>query len=86
MGYPPSMRGVVVPALAAVLRKHPGLALSAEEAVVRRVERRLADGKLDVGLALRARALYRTWMRSPSSTAGSRSSWRGDIRWRERSP
>lgn len=51
VGYPPSMRGVVVPALAAVLRKHPGLALSAEEAVVRRVERRLADGKLDVGLA-----------------------------------
>jgi len=38
-------------ALAAVLRKHPGLALSAEEGVVRRVERRLADGKLDVGLA-----------------------------------
>lgn len=51
VGYPPSMRGVVVPALAAVLRRHPGLALSAEEAVVRRVERRLADGKLDVGLA-----------------------------------
>jgi adenine-specific DNA-methyltransferase len=37
-------------ALAAVLRKHPRLALSAEEAVVRRLERRLADGKLDVGL------------------------------------
>ncbi|QRK10423.1 LysR family transcriptional regulator [Archangium violaceum] len=51
VGYPPSMRGVVVPALAAVLRRHPGLALSAEEAIVRRVERRLADGKLDVGLA-----------------------------------
>lgn len=51
VGYPPSMRGVVVPALAAVLRRHPGLALSAEEAVVRRVERRLADGKLDVGMA-----------------------------------
>ncbi|MCP3102384.1 LysR substrate-binding domain-containing protein [Myxococcus sp. K15C18031901] len=50
VGYPPSMRGVVVPALAAVLRRHPGLALSAEEAVVRRVERRLADGRLDVGL------------------------------------
>ena len=50
VGYPPSMRGVVVPALAAVLRKHPGLALSAEEAVVRRLERRLADGRLDVGL------------------------------------
>jgi LysR family cyn operon transcriptional activator len=50
VGYPPSMRGVVVPALAAVLRRHPGLALSAEEALVRRVERRLADGKLDVGL------------------------------------
>jgi LysR family transcriptional regulator, cyn operon transcriptional activator len=33
-----------------VLRRHPGLALSAEEALVRRVERRLADGKLDVGL------------------------------------
>jgi LysR family cyn operon transcriptional activator len=51
VGYPPSMRGVVVPALAAVLRRHPRLALSAEEALVRRVERRLADGKLDVGLA-----------------------------------
>jgi LysR family cyn operon transcriptional activator len=50
VGYPPSMRGVVVPALAAVLRRHPGLALSAEEAVVRRLERRLADGKLEVGL------------------------------------
>jgi LysR family cyn operon transcriptional activator len=50
VGYPPSMRGIVVPALAAVLRRHPGLALSAEEAVVRRLERRLADGKLDVGL------------------------------------
>lgn len=50
VGYPPSMRGIVVPALAAVLRKHPGLALSAEEAVVRRLERRLADGRLDVGL------------------------------------
>jgi LysR family cyn operon transcriptional activator len=50
VGYPPSMRGIVVPALAAVLRKHPGLALSAEEAVVRRVERRLTDGKLEVGL------------------------------------
>lgn len=51
VGYPPSMRGVVVPALAAVLRRHPGLTLSAEEAIVRRVERRMADGKLDVGLA-----------------------------------
>lgn len=50
VGYPPSMRGLVVPALAAVLRRHPGLVLSAEEAVVRRLERRLADGKLDVGL------------------------------------
>ena len=50
VGYPPSMRGVVVPALAAVLRKHPGLALGAEEAVVRRLERRLAAGKLDVAL------------------------------------
>ncbi|CAM4453071.1 LysR substrate-binding domain-containing protein [Myxococcus xanthus] len=50
VGYPPSMRGVVLPALAAVLRRHSGLVLSAEEAVVRRVERRLADGRLDVGL------------------------------------
>ncbi|MBZ4412425.1 LysR family transcriptional regulator [Myxococcus sp. XM-1-1-1] len=50
VGYPPSMRGLVVPALAAVLRRHPGLALSAEELVVRRMERRLSDGKLDVGL------------------------------------
>ena len=76
VGYPPSMRGVVVPALAAVLRKHPGLALSAEEAVVRRVERRLADGKLDVGLGYAPARLHRTSMRSPSSTAGSRSSSR----------
>ncbi|MCY1041885.1 LysR substrate-binding domain-containing protein [Corallococcus sp. bb12-1] len=50
VGYPPSMRGIVVPALTAVLRRHPGLALSAEEAVVRRLEQRLADGRLDVGL------------------------------------
>lgn len=51
VGYPPSMRGVVVPALAAVLRRHPGLTLSAEEAVVRRLERRLEAGKLEVALA-----------------------------------
>ena len=50
VGYPPSMRGLVVPALAAVLRRHPGLALSAQEAVVRKLERQLADGRLDVGL------------------------------------
>ncbi|XXF75690.1 LysR substrate-binding domain-containing protein [Myxococcaceae bacterium GXIMD 01537] len=51
VGYPPSMRGVVVPALAAVLRRHPGLTLSAEEAIVRRLERRLENGKLEVALA-----------------------------------
>ncbi|MFP2896500.1 LysR substrate-binding domain-containing protein, partial [Corallococcus sp. 4LFB] len=50
VGYPPSMRGLVVPALAAVLRRHPGLALSAQEAVVRKLERQLAAGRLDVGL------------------------------------
>jgi LysR family cyn operon transcriptional activator len=51
VGYPPSLRGLAVPAIAAVLRRHPGLTVSAEEGVVRRVERRLADGKIDVGLA-----------------------------------
>jgi LysR family cyn operon transcriptional activator len=50
VGYLPSLRGIVVPAVAAVLRRHPGLTVVAEEGVVRRVERRLADGKLDVGL------------------------------------
>ncbi|WNZ64860.1 LysR family transcriptional regulator [Myxococcus sp. MxC21-1] len=85
VGYPPSMRGVVLPALAAVLRRHPGLVLSAEEAVVRRVERRLADGRLDVGLGYAPRA-HQTWRRSPSSTA----SWRWwsprDIPWRSWRP
>jgi LysR family cyn operon transcriptional activator len=51
VGYPPSLRGLVVPAIAAVLRRHPGLTVAADEGVVRLVERRLADGKLDVGLA-----------------------------------
>lgn len=50
VGYPPSMRGIVVPALAAVLKRHPGLTLSAEEAVVRRLERRMENGKLEVAL------------------------------------
>lgn len=52
VGYLPSLRGLAVPALAAVLRKHPGIRIEAHELVVRRVESRLSDGKLDVGLAL----------------------------------
>lgn len=51
IGYLPSLRALVVPALAAVLRKHPGVQIAAEEAVARRVERRVAEGKLDVGLS-----------------------------------
>jgi LysR family cyn operon transcriptional activator len=52
VGYLPSFRGLAVPALAAVLRKYPGLRIEAHEVVVRRVESRLVDGKIDVGLAL----------------------------------
>lgn len=51
VGYVPSLTtGIVVPALSAVLRKYPGIRIATYEAVTRRVERRLAEGKLDVGL------------------------------------
>ncbi|MFT3764855.1 MAG: LysR substrate-binding domain-containing protein [Minicystis sp.] len=51
IGHIPSLgAGLVVPAAAAVLRKHPGLRIAASEGVTRRVERRLAEGKLDVGV------------------------------------
>ncbi len=52
VGYLPSLRGLVVPALAAVLRKSPGVRVTAREGVVRGIERRVADGKLDIGVAL----------------------------------
>lgn len=53
VGYLPSLgAGLVVPALAAVLRKHPGLRVQAYEGVSRRIERRVAEGKLDVGLGI----------------------------------
>jgi LysR family transcriptional regulator, cyn operon transcriptional activator len=57
VGYPPSLRGLAVPALSAVLTAYPGLRVSAEEAVVSRVERRLSAGKLDVGLGYAPTAL-----------------------------
>ena len=50
-GYMPSLRGLVVPALAAVMRRHPGLRVRTEEAVGARIERRVADGRLDFGVA-----------------------------------
>lgn len=51
VGYQPSMRGLVVPAIARVLRKYPGLVVTAYEGTSRRVEHRVADGALDVGVA-----------------------------------
>lgn len=51
VGYLPSLRGLVVPAVAAVLGRHPGVQAQAEEGVARRVERQVADGKLDVGIS-----------------------------------
>lgn len=44
--------GLVVPALAAVLRKHPGVRVTAYEGRTRRVERLVLDGKVDVGIGL----------------------------------
>lgn len=53
VAYLPSMTaGVVVPAIAAVLRKHPGVRVSAYEGASRRVERLVTEGKADVGLGL----------------------------------
>lgn len=51
VGYPPSARELVVPAVAAVLRRHPGVHVVAEEGIAGRVERRVADGKLDLGVS-----------------------------------
>lgn len=51
VGYLPSLRGLVVPAVLAVLRRHPGLRLRTEEGVGGRIERRVADGRLDLGVA-----------------------------------
>jgi LysR family cyn operon transcriptional activator len=51
IGHVPSLTsGIVVPAVSAVLRKHPGVQIVSEEGLTRRVERRVADGKVDVGL------------------------------------
>ena len=53
VAYLPSMTaGVVVPAVAAVLRKHPGVRVVAHEGASRRVERLVMEGKADVGLGL----------------------------------
>jgi LysR family cyn operon transcriptional activator len=53
IAYFPSMSaGVVAPAIAAVLRKHPGVRVTAYEGVSRRVERLVLEGKADVGLGL----------------------------------
>lgn len=53
VAYLPSMTaGVVVPAVASVLRKHPGVRVVAYEGASRRVERLVMEGKADVGLGL----------------------------------
>lgn len=53
VAYLPSMTaGVVVPAVASVLRRHPGVKVLAYEGVSRRVERLVTEGKADVGLGL----------------------------------
>ena len=51
LGYLPSLRGLVVPALSAVLRRHPGLRVITEEGVGGRIERRVTEGRLDLGIA-----------------------------------
>jgi LysR family cyn operon transcriptional activator len=51
VGYLPSFRALVAPALGALARRHPGVRLRAEEAVAPRVEARVADGRLDLGLS-----------------------------------
>ena len=50
-GYMPSLRGLVVPALASVIARHPGIRVKAEEGVGGRIERRVADGRLELGVA-----------------------------------
>lgn len=50
LGYLPSLRGLVVPALTAVLRRHPKLRVKTEEGVGGRIERRVLEGRLDLGV------------------------------------
>lgn len=52
VAYLPSLRGLVVPSLAAMTKRDPSLRIAAREALVRSVERRVADGSVDVGVAL----------------------------------
>lgn len=53
VAYLPSMTAdVVVPAVASVLRNHPGVKVVAYEGATRRVERLVLEGKADVGLGL----------------------------------
>ena len=52
VAYLPSLRGLVVPSLAAMMKRDPSLRVAAREALVRSVERRVADGSVDVGVAL----------------------------------
>ena len=53
VAYLPSMTAsVVVPAVASVLRKHPGVRVVAYEGTSRRVERLVMEGKADIGLGL----------------------------------
>ena len=51
IGYLPSLRGTIVPALSSVLRRYPGLRITSEEGIGGRIERRVAEGRLDVGVA-----------------------------------
>jgi LysR family transcriptional regulator, cyn operon transcriptional activator len=51
LAYIPSLTtDLVVPAVAAMLGKHPGLRLIAVDGVARRIERLVAEGRADVGL------------------------------------
>ena len=52
IAYLPSLRGLVVPSLATMTKREPNLRIAAREALVRSVERRVADGSVDVGVAL----------------------------------
>jgi LysR family cyn operon transcriptional activator len=53
VAYLPSMTAsLVVPAVASVLRKHPGVRVVAYEGTSRRVERLVVEGKVDIGLGL----------------------------------
>jgi len=50
VGHVPSLVSLVVPALVAVRTKWPNLRVVAMEAVTRKVERQLVEGRLDVGI------------------------------------